>query len=189
MLKLALTVLEDYYRSLESWADGANVEGYDVDVAYTKETLESVIYYLSIQDFSAACDELDFLYDLKEDVPVKSELAEAVDTIIYVLEDWKTQVVVEFGSLEGEPYRSCVQVRRVVMAQYPRIRLLRKNSGLSQTQFAKLIGMSQTGYSKYETGENDIPSSILIRIADHYDTSVDYLLGRTDRRSPYPKIR
>lgn len=74
------------------------------------------------------------------------------------------------------------------MAQYPRIRLLRKNSGLSQTQFAKLIGMSQTGYSKYETGENDIPSSILIRIADYYDTSVDYLLGRTDRRSPYPKI-
>lgn len=108
MLKLALTVLEDYYRSLESWADGANVEGYDVDVAYTKETLESVIYYLSIQDFSAACDELDFLYDLKEDVPDKSELAEAVDTIIYVLEDWKTQVVVEFGLLEGEPYRSCV---------------------------------------------------------------------------------
>lgn len=75
------------------------------------------------------------------------------------------------------------------MAQYPRIRLLRKNSGLSQTQFAKLIGMSQTGYSKYETGENDIPSSILIRIADYYDTSVDYLLGRTDRRSSYPKIR
>lgn len=40
--------------------------------------------------------------------------------------------------------------------------------------------MSQTGYSKYETGENDIPTQILIKLADFYGTSVDYLLGRTD---------
>ena len=73
------------------------------------------------------------------------------------------------------------------MQRYPRIRILREKSGLNQTQFAKLIGMSQTGYSKYETGENDIPTRILVRIADYFDTSVDYLLDRTDRRKPYPK--
>ena len=48
--------------------------------------------------------------------------------------------------------------------------------------------MSQTGYSKYETGENDVPTQILIRLADLYGTSVDYLLGRTeDPRGPEKK--
>lgn len=42
------------------------------------------------------------------------------------------------------------------------------------------MGMSQTGYSKYETGENDIPTNILIALADFYNTSIDYILGRTD---------
>ena len=53
---------------------------------------------------------------------------------------------------------------------------------MTQTDIAKYLGMSQTGYSKYETGENDIPTQILIKLADFYDTSVDYLLGRTDDR-------
>ena len=47
--------------------------------------------------------------------------------------------------------------------------------------------MSQTGYSKYETGENDIPSKILIELAKYYNTSVDYLLGITDEINPYPR--
>ena len=46
--------------------------------------------------------------------------------------------------------------------------------------------MSQTGYSKYETGENDIPTGVLIKLAEFYDTSIDYLLGQTDRRERYP---
>lgn len=46
--------------------------------------------------------------------------------------------------------------------------------------------MSQTGYSKYETGENDIPTQILIRLADFYNTSVDYLLERTDIPTSLP---
>ena len=45
-----------------------------------------------------------------------------------------------------------------------------------------MLGMSQTGYSKYETGENDIPTQVLIKLADFYKTSIDYLLGRTDTR-------
>ena len=48
---------------------------------------------------------------------------------------------------------------------YPRIRDLRTDRDLNQTQVAKLLGMSQTGYSKYETGENDVPTQVLIRLA------------------------
>ncbi|MBQ3119859.1 MAG: helix-turn-helix transcriptional regulator [Peptococcaceae bacterium] len=68
---------------------------------------------------------------------------------------------------------------------YPRIRDLREDNDMSQTELAKKLEMSQTGYSKYETGENDIPTSILIKLADLYDTSVDYLLGRTDNPNRY----
>lgn len=63
---------------------------------------------------------------------------------------------------------------------YRRIRDMREDKDLNQTQVAKMLGMSQTGYSKYETGENDIPTYVLIKLADFYETSVDYLLGRTD---------
>ena len=70
---------------------------------------------------------------------------------------------------------------------YPRIRDLRNDRDLNQTQVAKLLGMSQTGYSKYETGENDVPSQILIKLARFYDTSIDYLLGETSERKRYPK--
>ena len=53
---------------------------------------------------------------------------------------------------------------------------------MTQAALAKMLGMSQTGYYKYETGENDVPTQILIKLADFYGTSVDYLLGRTDKR-------
>lgn len=55
---------------------------------------------------------------------------------------------------------------------YKRLRDLREDKDLTQTDIAKILGMSQTGYSKYETGENDIPTQILIKLADFYDTSV-----------------
>ena len=71
---------------------------------------------------------------------------------------------------------------------YQRIRDLREDRDLNQTQVAKMLGMSQTGYSKYETGENDIPTSVLIKLARYYETSIDYLLGETNDRRPYPKI-
>lgn len=65
---------------------------------------------------------------------------------------------------------------------YPRIRSLREDKDLTQKQVAQMLGMSQTGYSKYETGENDIPSHILIKLADFYGTTTDYILGRVDRK-------
>ena len=67
---------------------------------------------------------------------------------------------------------------------YKRIRDLREDRDLTQTAIAKILGMSQTGYSKYETGENDIPTAILIKLADFYNTSTDYLLNRTDNPKP-----
>lgn len=70
---------------------------------------------------------------------------------------------------------------------YSRIRDLREDSDLTQVKIAKLLGMSQTGYSKYETGENDIPTAILISLAKIHDTSIDYLLGLTNVREPYPR--
>ncbi len=68
---------------------------------------------------------------------------------------------------------------------YKRIRDLREDKDLNQTAVAKMLGMSQTGYSKYETGENDIPTSILIKLANFYNTSIDYLLGQTDNPRRY----
>ena len=70
---------------------------------------------------------------------------------------------------------------------YQRIRDLREDHDLTQKQIAQMLGMSQTGYSKYETGENDIPTQVLIKLADFYQTSIDYLLGRTSEKLPYPK--
>ena len=71
---------------------------------------------------------------------------------------------------------------------YQRIRDLREDRDLTQKQVAQMLGMSQTGYSKYETGENDIPTIVLIKLADFYQTSVDYLLGRTNQKKAYPKV-
>ena len=69
---------------------------------------------------------------------------------------------------------------------YSRLRDLREDKDMNQTQVARILGMSQTGYSKYETGENDIPT-ILIKLARFYDTGVDYLLGETDIPTRYGK--
>ena len=65
-----------------------------------------------------------------------------------------------------------------------RLRDLREDADLNQTQVAKFLGMSQTGYSKYETGENDIPTQVLIKLAGFYKTTTDYILGNSDRRDP-----
>ena len=68
---------------------------------------------------------------------------------------------------------------------YQRIRDLREDKDWTQAQLAKYLGMSQTGYSKYETGENDIPTSVLIKLAILYNTSIDYLLGQTNIKERY----
>ena len=71
---------------------------------------------------------------------------------------------------------------------YPRIRGLREDKDLNQTQMAKILNMSQTGYSKYETGENDIPTAILIKLAEFHNTNVDYILGLTDNPTYFKEL-
>jgi len=70
---------------------------------------------------------------------------------------------------------------------YQRIRDLREDADLSQRQVAEALHCSQQAYSNYELGQRDIPSAVLIQLAKLYNTSVDYLLGLTDIREPYPK--
>lgn len=72
---------------------------------------------------------------------------------------------------------------------YKRLKELREDHDLTQLQMAKYLNMSQTGYSKYETGENDIPTRILIDLATFYNTSVDYLLELTNELLPYKRTK
>lgn len=68
---------------------------------------------------------------------------------------------------------------------YIHIRDQREDHDLTQTQVATYLGMSQTGYSKYETGENDIPTTILIKLSVLYNVSIDYLLDQTNDPKRY----
>ena len=66
--------------------------------------------------------------------------------------------------------------------QYIRISNLREDMDMTQTDMAKNLFISQRTYSYYESGGHDIPTEVLVRLADFYDVSVDYLLNRTDKR-------
>ena len=71
------------------------------------------------------------------------------------------------------------------MAHYPRIRNLREDKDMTQTQMGVLLSCSQRVYSNYERGDIDIPTPTLIKIADFHKVSLDYLLGRTDNPKLY----
>lgn len=64
---------------------------------------------------------------------------------------------------------------------YKRIRDLREDKDLTQKKLGEILACSQRVYSNYERGELDIPTEILIKLANYYDVSVDYILGRTDK--------
>ena len=68
------------------------------------------------------------------------------------------------------------------MACYKRIRELRQDSDMTQKQVADYLGMKQPQYNRYERGFRDIPTDVLIALADLYKTSTDYILGRVDER-------
>lgn len=63
-----------------------------------------------------------------------------------------------------------------------RLRLLREEKKLSQAEFAKAIGLSTNGYQRYELDGRDPTAPVLVRIAEYYHVSADYLLGLTDTR-------
>lgn len=66
------------------------------------------------------------------------------------------------------------------MPLYQRIRDLREDKDLTQTEMGKLLSCSQRVYSNYERGDIDIPTTTLIKLANFHNVSVDYLLNRTD---------
>lgn len=68
-----------------------------------------------------------------------------------------------------------------------KIRDLREDRDLSQKALAEYLQIHQTTYSDYELGRLNVPVNVLHRLADYYGVSIDYLLGRTQRKTPYPK--
>ena len=70
---------------------------------------------------------------------------------------------------------------------YQRIRDLREDRDLTQKKMGGILNCSQRIYSNYERGDVDIPTHILIKLAQFHNTSVDYRLDLTDDKSPYPR--
>lgn len=68
------------------------------------------------------------------------------------------------------------------VAMYIRIRNLREDADMTQAEIAKILYCSQRVYSNYERGELDIPTEILIKLANFHNVSVDYILNRTDKK-------
>lgn len=71
---------------------------------------------------------------------------------------------------------------------YSRIRDLREDKDLLQKHIAEYLHCSQVAYSRYELGTRDIPTQVLIQLAEFYNTSVDYILGLTNEKKPYLRI-
>ena len=70
--------------------------------------------------------------------------------------------------------------------RYERIRNLREDSDLTQAELGKQINVPQRTYAYYVSGERMIPPQVLVTLAQFYHVSVDYLLGLTDQKAPYP---
>ena len=70
---------------------------------------------------------------------------------------------------------------------YQRIRDLREDRDLTQADLADVLSCTQACYSNYENGRREIPVAVLDALADFYGVSVDYLIGRTNTKTPYPK--
>ena len=83
------------------------------------------------------------------------------------------------------PYRRpqhCRRIRGSTDMKIERLRDMREDHDLTQKQLAEVLHISQRAYAHYELGTREIPIELLIRLADYYETSVDYLLSRTDKK-------
>ena len=75
---------------------------------------------------------------------------------------------------------------RYEIMEFENIRSLRIDKGFTQKQIGDYLGISQNTYSQYEIGVLKYPVDVIIKLADLYDVSVDYLVGRTNQKEPYP---
>lgn len=76
---------------------------------------------------------------------------------------------------------------RYDVLKFENIRSLRVDQGITQKEIAQYLGISQNTYSQYEIGVLNYPIDVLMKLADYYNVSIDYLLGRTNTKMPYPK--
>lgn len=76
---------------------------------------------------------------------------------------------------------------RYDVLKFERIRNLRIDGGYTQKQIAEMLSVKQNTYSQYELGVLNYPIEALLKLADFYGVSLDYLLGRTNIKKPYPK--
>ena len=75
------------------------------------------------------------------------------------------------------------------MLKYERIRDMRIDKGLTQKDVADVINVKQNTYCQYEIGVLNYPLDVVIKLAEYYNVSVDYLVGLTDQPEPYPRKR
>lgn len=75
----------------------------------------------------------------------------------------------------------------VIFMIYYNIRILREDHNWTQQYVADYLGVNRRTYSAYETGQNSMTPETLIQLAELYATSVDYLLGLTNEKTPYPR--
>ncbi len=76
---------------------------------------------------------------------------------------------------------------RYEIMKFKNIRNLRVDQGYTQKQVGEYLGISQNTYSQYEIGVLNYPVDVVIKLAEFYDVSTDYLLGLTDEKRPYPR--
>jgi len=76
----------------------------------------------------------------------------------------------------------------VKLMLYVRIKNLREDNDITQQTMADYLSVSRSAYRNYENGVRGIPVEILSKIADYYNTSTDFLIGKTNIKKPYPKI-
>jgi len=70
-----------------------------------------------------------------------------------------------------------------------RLKEIREENKLLQKDIANMLEISQQFYSRYEKEEVKVPIKLYIKLAEYYNTSIDYLVGITDEKKPYPKIK
>ena len=75
------------------------------------------------------------------------------------------------------------------MPHYPRLRDLREDADLTQTQLVELLGIHKTAYTNYEQGKREPPFELIIRLAKLYNVSIDYIAGLTDQPAPLKRKR
>ena len=86
-------------------------------------------------------------------------------------------------------YSAWVMYLKTGILKYGRIRDLRNDRGLTQGDIAEILNVKQNTYCQYEIGVINYPLDVVVKLAEYYNVSVDYLVGLTDEPAPYPRRR